>query len=294
MKHIFVATDFSKTATFAEKRAGMLAAEYSADLTLLHVVSDSALTRFRQLLKHGSNPKNSDLLASFEAELKQIAENLAKIHGIAVHTRLITGNPHDDIALAANEAKADLMVVGAKGTAIRQFFLGATAVAIISEAQQPVLVVRQTPQTPYQRVVVALDLSLSSSEVVGLACRVAPQADIILAHAFTVEFESKLRYIGATEQDIQRYRLDARLHAQGRMQILANSLPAETITTCRLEHGFPEDVLPAMVQEVGANLLVVGKHDTSELEELLIGSVTRHLLFEVTCDVLVLTAIQKT
>ncbi len=40
MKHIFVATDFSKTATFAEKRAGMLAAEYSADLTLLHVVSD--------------------------------------------------------------------------------------------------------------------------------------------------------------------------------------------------------------------------------------------------------------
>ncbi|MDP1597171.1 MAG: universal stress protein [Methylotenera sp.] len=294
MKHIFVATDFSKTAAFAVQRAAMLAAEHGAELTLLHVVSNSALARLRQLLLQDSAPTDADLLASFEAELQQIADNLGKIHNIIVHSRLITGNPHDDIARVTNEARADLMVVGAAGTALRQFFLGATAVAIISEAQQPVLVIRQAPQTPYQRVMAALDLSPASSDVVGLACRVAPQADLILAHAFTVEFESKLRYIGATEQDIQQYRQDARNHAQSQMQILAYSLPAETMTTYRLEHGFPEDILPALVQEVGANLLVVGKHDTSEVEELLLGSVTRHLLFEVTCDVLVLPASLKT
>ena len=294
MKHIFVATDFSKTAAFAEQRAAMLAAEHGAELTLLHVVSGSALGRLRQLLLHGSASADSDLLASFEAELRQIAESLAKEYGITTHARLIVGNPHDDIARAAKDAHADLIVVGVTGTALREFFLGATAVAVISEAQQPTLVIRHAPHTPYQRVMAAVDLSPFSSAVIGLACRVAPQADLILAHAFTVDFESKLRFIGATEQDIQRYRQDARHHAQSQMQMLAHALPAETMTISRLEHGLPENILPELAREVGANLLVVGKHDTSEVEELLLGSVTRHLLFEVACDVLVLPASRKT
>lgn len=288
MKHIFVATDFSKTATFAERRAAMLAAEHDAELTLLHVVSGLALERLWQLLLHGSAPNNSALLACFEAELRQTAENLVKEYGITVNPRLVVGNPHDDIARAANDAHADLVVVGATGTALREFFLGATAEDVICEAQQPTLVVRRAPHTPYQRVMAAVNLSPFSSAVVDLACRVAPQADFTLAHAFTVEFESKLRFIGATEQDIQRYRQDARHHAQAQMQILARALPAETMTVNRLEHGLPEDVLPDLAREVGADLLVVGKHDTSEMEELLLGSVARHLLFEAGCDVLVM------
>lgn len=293
MKHIFVATDFSKTAAFAERRAAMLAMEHGAELTLLHVVSGLALERLRQLLLHGSAPSNSALLACFEAELRQTAENLVKEYGITVNPRLMVGNPHDDIARAANDAHADLVVVGATGTALREFFLGATAVAVISEAQQPTLVIRHAPHAPYQRVMAAVDLSLFSSAVVDIACRVAPEADLMLAHAFTVEFESKLRLVGATEQDIQRYRQDARHHAQAQMQILAQALPAETMTSIQLEHGQPEDILPALVQKIGADLLVVGKHDTSEVEELLLGSVTRHLLFEAGCDVLVMPPSQE-
>lgn len=293
MKHILVATDFSKTAAFAERRAAMLAAEHGAELTLLHVVSGLALERLRQLLLHGRAPANPELLAHFEAELRQIAENLAKEYGITAHTRLIVGNPHDDIARAANEVHADLIVVGATGTAIREFFLGATAEDVICQAQQPTLVIRHAPLVTYQRVIAAVDLSPFSSAVIDVACRVAPQANLILAHAFTVEFESKLRFIGAAEQDIQRYRQDARHHAQTQMQILAQALPAETMTVSRLEHGLPEDVLPELARGIGADLLVVGKHDTSEVEELLLGSVTRHLLFEAGCDVLVMPPSQE-
>ncbi|MDP3743336.1 MAG: universal stress protein [Methylotenera sp.] len=196
------------------------------------------------------------------------------------------GNPHDDISRAANAANADLIVVGVAGThAVRKFFLGATAEDVICQAQQPTLVVRHAP---YQQVMAAVDLSPFSRVVVEFACRVAPEANLTLAYAFTVEFESKLRFIGATEQDIQRYRQDARHQAQTQMQTLAHTLPEKTMTTNRLEHGLPEDVLPTMAQEIGADLLVVGKHDTSEIEELLLGSVTRHLLFEASCDVLVI------
>ena len=292
MKHIFVATDFSKTSAFAERRAAVLAVEHGAELTLLHVVSGLALERLRQLLVYGNTPTDSDLITSFETELHQHAENLVKEFGIIVHTRLMIGNPHDDIALAANAANADLIVVGVAGThAVRKFFLGATAEDVICQAQQPTLVVRHAPHArhaAYQQVMAAVDLSPFSSVVVEFACRVAPEANLTLAYAFTVEFESKLRFIGATEQDIQRYRQDARHQAQTQLQTLAHKLPEKTMTTNRLEHGLPEDVLPTMAQEIGADLLVVGKHDTSEIEELLLGSVTRHLLFEAGCDVLVI------
>ncbi|MDO9365293.1 MAG: universal stress protein [Methylotenera sp.] len=292
MKHIFVATDFSKTSAFAERRAAILAVEHGAELTLLHVVSGLALERLRHLLLQGSAPTDSDLLASFEAELHQGAENLIKEYGIVVHTRLMVGNPHDDIARVANTAKADLIVVGATGThAVRKFFLGATAVAVISEAQQPTLVVRHATHVrhaAYQRVIAAVDLSPFSSAVVDLACSIAPEAELTLAHAFTVEFESKLRFIGTSEQDIHSYRQEARHRAQIYMQTLTHHLPEKTMVTSRLEHGLPEDILPILVQEISADLLVVGKHDASEVEQLLLGSVTRHVLFEAGCDVLVI------
>ena len=38
------------------------------------------------------------------------------------------------------------------------------------------------------------------------------------------------------------------------------------------------------------NQTLLSKHDASEAEALLLGSVTWHLLFEVACDVLVLPA----
>lgn len=288
MKHIFVATDFSQASALAERRAAILAAEHDAELTILHVVSGLALERLQQLLLHGDAPTNSALLDHFEMELRQIAGNLAKEYNISTHTRLIVGNPHDDIARTANDAHADLIVVGVTGTALREFFLGSTAVAVICQAQQPTLVVRCAPQASYQRVIAAVDLSAFSNAVIDIAYHTAPKADLTLAHAFTVEFESKLRFIGATEQNIQRYRQDAHRHAQAKIQILAQRLPVSTMTTSRLEHGLPEDFLPTLVREISADLLVVGKHDTSEIEELLLGSVTRHMLFEANCDVLVI------
>ena len=43
-----------------------------------------------------------------------------------------------------------------------------------------------------------------------------------------------------------------------------------------------------MEQEVNADLIVVGKHGSHIAEELLIGSVTKHVLAESQCDLLVM------
>jgi nucleotide-binding universal stress UspA family protein len=55
----------------------------------------------------------------------------------------------------------------------------------------------------------------------------------------------------------------------------------------RVIHGDPSQRIIAMEQEYDADLIVVGKHGTHFAEELLLGSVTKHVLAESQCDVMV-------
>jgi len=55
----------------------------------------------------------------------------------------------------------------------------------------------------------------------------------------------------------------------------------------------PEVVIPELLRETAANLVVVGKHGKSEIIDLLLGSMTKHLLLGAPCDVLVMPPGQK-
>jgi len=54
-----------------------------------------------------------------------------------------------------------------------------------------------------------------------------------------------------------------------------------------LVHGDPGWRIAEQEQELECDLIVVGKQGASALEELLVGSVTKHVLNESQCDVLV-------
>ena len=55
----------------------------------------------------------------------------------------------------------------------------------------------------------------------------------------------------------------------------------------RVEHGMPEAVIPDLLRGAAVELVVVGKHGSSEIVDLFLGSMTKHLLQEAGCDVLV-------
>ncbi|MDQ9170713.1 universal stress protein [Oxalobacteraceae bacterium R-40] len=56
----------------------------------------------------------------------------------------------------------------------------------------------------------------------------------------------------------------------------------------RVVHGDPNQHIIAMEQEYDIDLIVVGKHGTNVTEELLLGSVTKHVLTEAQADVMVI------
>ncbi len=55
----------------------------------------------------------------------------------------------------------------------------------------------------------------------------------------------------------------------------------------RVLHGDASVSILTLEQELDCDLIILGKHGQGVLEELLLGSVTKHILAESSCDVLV-------
>lgn len=283
---ILVATDFSLTASRAEERAVLLAVQHNARLILQHCLPGQAMKRLHDRLLLRDTKTEAQLHDYFEGKLRQQAEELAGRWKIDVTPLLTVGQPHREITRIERENGADLVVLGAMGEhPAREFFLGSTAERVVREAATPVLVVRNEVREPYSRVLVALDLSVHGPTVAQLAYDIIPTARLSLVHAFEVPFEGKLHFAGVSEDEIHRYRQEERQRALSTLQALAADL--KTQPDIRVEHGMPEAVIPVLLREAAAELVVAGKHGSSEIIDLLLGSMTKHLMRESGCDVLV-------
>lgn len=288
VRSILAATDLSGPARHAAERAAWLAREWTgSQLTLCHVFSLSALESIRRMVEPGAENLEQSLLAAADKSLGDLARELERRHGAATATRLSIGRALDEIPAAAEQLDADLLVMGARGAHfVRELLLGSTAERVLRRTRRPVLAVKQHPHEPYRRVLVPVDFSAYSVPAVRLAQALAPGAEINLLHAFEVELEGKMRFAGVAEDVIHHYRTQAREDAtQGMRTLLARLGPGPFAPA--VVHGAATTSILEAEQNLGADLIVMGKHGQSVMEELLIGSVTKHLLAHSACDVLV-------
>ena len=290
---ILSATDFSATAGRACARAALLAEQHHARIILQHSLPGQAMKRLHERLLRGNAKTEAQLKDYFEHKLRQQAEELAARWKIDVTPMLTVGQPHREILRVERENRVDPVVLGAMGEhPAREFFLGSTAERVVREAAVPVLVVRNAAEGSYRHVLAALDMSMHGPSVAGLASRIAPAAHLTLAHAFEVPFEGKLHHAGVSEADIHRYRQEERDYALNVLQALAQEM--KNHPDIHVEHGMPEAVIPTLLRDTAADLVVAGKHGSSEIVDLLLGSMSKHLLREAPCDVLVVPPISGT
>jgi nucleotide-binding universal stress UspA family protein len=118
--------------------------------------------------------------------------------------------------------------------------------------------------------------------------RLAPRARLVLLHAFEVPFESRLRFAGVDGAAIEHQRQQVHGAANRRLHALAQSagLAHDAYETCVVE-GDASQRIVELEQEEDCDLVVVGKHGQSLVEDLLLGSVTLHVLSAGSTDVLV-------
>jgi nucleotide-binding universal stress UspA family protein len=290
MHSILAATDFSAHARHAADRAARLAHETGAELTLMHVLPGETLAQLRRWLGAGHAAELS-VLDDARGRLRTLAHELHAARRVPVTPVDASGPVLDEILQRADAIDASLLVLGARGVGfLRRLVLGSTAERLMRRTTSPLLAVRQMAHEPYRRVLVALDFSPWSADALAVARQVAPHARLLLVSVFQVPFEEKLRFAGVDEATVAHYRAQARAEASWGVQALAQAagLRAGQWDECVVE-GDASLRIVELEQELDADLVVLGKHGLSAGVDLLLGSVTRHVLSEGSVDVLLST-----
>ena len=111
-----------------------------------------------------------------------------------------------------------------------------------------------------------------------------------MLHAFEVPFEGKMHYAGVSDETIRAYRAEAQAQADRAMQQFISALGG---TACSLsdivEFGPASAVIRGKAELLEPDLIVMGKHGQSGWEDMLLGSVTKHVILDAGCDVLVVS-----
>ena len=184
-----------------------MAASTESELSILHVMESDTLDRLREMLGDEVPELEAALYNDASAHLEQLTRDAAIDRGVLARTHLAEGNPLATIAAEADTQDADLVVLGARGESFpRHALLGSTAARLLRKSiRRPVLVEKQAPHETYRSIVIAVDFPPVSIQVIRLARCWAPNADLVLLHAFELPYEGKLTFAGVDEQVILRY-----------------------------------------------------------------------------------------
>lgn len=287
--HILASTDLSAPSRHAMGRAFHLAAETGAQITLLHVLQQSAIDELKKLFEQESGEIVENIRAQARDTLSQLAADLGQTCGISAAIHLASGNVLHTIVEHAEAIDAGLLVIGAQGEGfLRHLVLGTTASRLLRLTMRPILLVKQAPHEPYRRVLVPVDFSPASAVALRLARALAPQAHIVLLHAFEAPFEGKLAYAGVAKEIIEYYRTSMKLETQQHLRALAATAGLSSQETTLLAlHGDISQHILEQEQKQDCDLIIMGKHGSDMVEDFLLGSVTKHVLHSSQGDVLV-------
>jgi universal stress protein E len=277
---ILCATDLLPRSEAAIERAGLLADQLGADITLLHVVvpgeSERALEQALQTA-----------LARTKSRAQPPLWRAQRAPGVAVRA----GNPARIVLDTVAQSKPRLLVLGPhRKRPVRDVLEGTIAEKALATRNCPVLVVQDEARTPYRRVLLALDLSEASASAIRAAesLVLAPEVDAMIVHAHEPPYQGMLHYVDVGMDSMARYADGWKREAKRAVRDL---LKYESAHFARYDvHVEQQPAAAAVMRAVERyepDLLVMGTHGGGRLRRALVGSVANRVLHEITCDALI-------
>jgi nucleotide-binding universal stress UspA family protein len=145
IKKIISPTDFSEPSYAGVKAANELAAQFSAEMILVHVVPPAhpfPPTRLQgdfEVLEYSER-----LIAASRESLDQVAKKMIAAKTPSL-TLILEGDPADEIVNLASSETADLIVIASHGwTGWHRFIFGSVAEKVVRFAPCPVLTIPAT------------------------------------------------------------------------------------------------------------------------------------------------------
>ena len=149
MRSLVIGCDGSVNARRATRLVARLAPAKSSRVTLLRVVEPMPVPKARRLprgvrtsIRDEVAAHNMRQLARARRDLRRAVRTLRK-SGWRVRATIRTGIPLRELRAAVTAARADVVVVGARGAGpVRRMLLGSVAAGVLARSSVPVLIVR--------------------------------------------------------------------------------------------------------------------------------------------------------
>ncbi len=277
----------------ALKKAALIAKRTRAKLTLFHAFSRPLLVP-PDAMAIDSDAVLRDVAKARRAELLALAKPLRKA-GISVRCVVVWDfPPAHAIVRYVRSAKPDLVVAEShRHSRIARWFLANSDWDLIRECPCPVWFVKQDRLPTRPTILAAVDPSHAHAKPSGLD-------DKLLNAAESVEAQFGGRVVAVHVQDTLGISAPTILGEMGNARALV--VPAEAVAAavarlCKrhgvdvadqiVRTGVPTDVIASAVDEMKANLLVMGAISRSGQSHFHIGSTAEAVIDEVACDVLI-------
>lgn len=260
MKRILVGTDFSAAGTRAAGVALAWARRTGSALRIVHVVPPK---RWLSGLWRTDVDTISAVHRHAGLALKRLAEALDSSRHIELSTGLVSGSASIEIARAARDFEADLLIIGARGEhdAPRgQSDLGGTSLKLLGTSATPLLLVRTGASGSPRMVLAAVDLSPVSKQVLRWAR--ASSSDgrgVCVLHAYEAPFAARLEAYGIAKESIDLYSDAEHAKREHELDALISETADDGETSRIIERGDPVDVLYEHVRRLAPDLIVLGR-----------------------------------
>ena len=258
---VLIATDGSDVATNAATAGITLAATLEADVHVVSVVESGLRREESRRERH-------------ERDAREIADR-AQDAGCRAEAVVRSGRPASELLSYADDADVDLIVVGTQGrTGLRQALLGSVALEVIRDARRPILTVG--PDTSWE----------VDDEPIGDVCLAtdgAPGAAAATEHTLSMADACDARlhalYAVAVSSDATEIReAFAEYGEKMTSEVVDRATDRGLEATRTVEHGAATDVVLEYTDDADVDLLVMGTESKSNVERLVLGSVSQRVV----------------
>ncbi|MES2413682.1 MAG: universal stress protein [Pseudomonadota bacterium] len=271
LQSILAVTDLSARGNRAVLRAATLAAQHRAVLQIMYAPRDFVTAGMADTSKD-VRKLAGEIHARFDILVKNVSDTTGCFDAVVEQARRI-----------------DLLVIHEHPEkSAKAFFCGQPIERLQRAVACPILVARMEVFHRYRRILVAVDFTPESREMVKLAWSLESDAQVELFHALNTTHSNKLRYADVSVQAEKAYRHECMRDANERMYWLSDS---STVRRNRViaATGGGDTARQAVIQlqHANAELLVVGKRRRSVFSDFFFGSIAQRILGWSSSDILV-------
>jgi len=289
LTNIVVGIDFSESSARALAEAARIANWNNAELVCLHVFEQKIM---EDLARYGGFNRDAVLDAAMRRVEDFVAASIGTGHGL--RPRIAVGHPFKELVRVVEETKAELLVMGSRGHQQHDpAKTGTIASRCVRMAPVDVLLVRKEQEEPFRRIVACIDFSANSVEAAREAVAIAVQdkaaLDFVSIYESSILAAADIGGFGPALPPMDSTEVVRALNRD--LDALAETFTRDTpglhIATRILERAGATRGLVEYLNEVAADLAVLGTRGRTGLKSLLLGTTAERLMHEAPCSALV-------